>query len=67
MKQTIEVIQAKAFHIKKHAKYLLVIPRIANSQELNKAMTACFGSHVFFILEAKDVNAVKIAEIMKES
>lgn len=62
----IEITPAKVIHIKKNAKYLLVMPRIENSKELSDALTRFFGNVKFFILEAKDVNAIKIMEVMEE-
>lgn len=64
MKQQIEILPAKAIKIQKKGKYLLILPRISNSKELSDALTKFFGEAVFFVLESKDVNAVKIAELV---
>jgi hypothetical protein len=65
MKSKIIIETGKAIRLRKGAKYLLILPRIANSKELSTALTEFFGDIKFFAIESKDVNAVKIAEFME--
>lgn len=67
MKQQIKIIPAVTLPVIKGRKYLLIIPGADISPELGKAIQAFFGGESpVFVLGPKDVNSVKIAEVMEE-
>lgn len=65
MKQKIEILQANTVKFEKGSKYLLILPVINNADEVTKALQTFLGTETqVFVIAAKDVNAVKIAELV---
>jgi hypothetical protein len=68
MKQKIEISLANATELKDNAKYLLILPVINNADEVTAALQKFLGDGPkVFVIAVKDVNAVKIAELVKEN
>jgi late competence protein required for DNA uptake (superfamily II DNA/RNA helicase) len=65
MKQKIEVVSANVLKFEKGSKYLLILPVIRNAEEVTAALQRFLGTETqVFVIAAKDVNAVKIAELI---
>ena len=65
MKQKIEISLANSYKFEKGGKYLVILPVIRNADEVTVALQKFFEDDVtVFVIAVKDVNAVKIAELM---
>lgn len=69
MTKQIHIIPAKTFEIKKNHKYLLIMPgdyiKDSNSA-LETGLKSFFGSNKVFVIGARDINNIKIAEVFEE-
>jgi len=68
-KKQIKVIieKGKAFKISKRSKYLLIMPEDANITSLAPAIAKFFDPVPVFVLVAKDVTQIKLAELVEEA
>lgn len=66
MKQQVKIIPATTLPIIEGRKYLLIVPSAELSAELGTAIQTFFGEKTpVFVIGAKDVNSVKIAELVE--
>ena len=66
MKQKIEITKANTFEFKQGGKYLLILPVIRNADEVTAALQKFLGDTAqVFVIAVKDINAVKIAELVE--
>ena len=68
MKKTvINIIPAKTFEIKPNSKYLLIMPENADlSSEFQSAVKSFFGDTKILVLASRDVNQIKLTELLQE-
>lgn len=59
--------KGKAFKINKKSKYLLIMPNDAKIQSLAPAIAKFFEPTPVFVLIAKDVTDIKLAELVEEA
>lgn len=59
--------KGKAFKISSRSKYLLILPNDAKIKELAPAVAKFFEPTPVFVLVAKDVNQIKLAELIEET
>ena len=58
--------KGKAFKISSKSKYLLIMPETANVATLAPALAKFFEPTPVFVLAAKDVSQIKLAELIEE-
>lgn len=57
----------KAFKISSRGKYLLILPDSANITQLAPAVAKFFDPTPVFVLVTKDINQIKLAELIEET
>ena len=62
----ISVTPTKAFEIKANGKYLLILNEDAQIQRVATAIGKFFKPSQFFVLAVRDVNQVKLTELLLE-
>lgn len=70
-KTRITISKAKAFRINPKSRYLLIFDKAdagsdAELTQLNQALTNLFGKSKILAIFAKDIDSVKVAELVEE-
>lgn len=64
----IQIVPAKAFQINPNSKYLLIMPETSDlSPEFSAAVQAFFGETKILVLASRDVNKIKLTELLQEN